>query len=184
MQRSYLRLSIAAAAVIVAAIGIAVAQQPQPFTQIMRYNQTEGATARFDAQRTGWVRLDHFIAPEKMTGFGLQWKTKLTNTPSSGAALSGGIVTNGGLGITLAFLGAQGNRTIGIDMDNGHAFFNRLYSEAAAARPGAGLSASLATPTRTTPLTPPMPGPPTPAGQAAVGPNSQSPYSSVMGAPG
>jgi hypothetical protein len=185
MQRSNFRLSIAAAAVIVAAIGIAVAQQPQPFTQIMRYNQTEGATARFDAQRTGWVRLDHFIAPEKMTGFALQWKTKLTNTPSSGAALSGGIVTNGGLGITLAFLGAQGNRTIAIDMDNGHVFFNRLYSEAAAAaRPGACLSASLATPTRTTPLTPPMPGPPTPAGQAAVGPNSQLPYSSVIGAPG
>jgi len=185
MQRSNLRLSVAAAAVILAAVGVAVAQRPQPFTQIMRYNQTEGTTARFDAQRTGWVRLDHFIAPEKMTGFALQWKTKLANTPSSGAALSGGIVTSGGLGITLAFLGAQGNRTIAIDMDNGHAFFNRIYSEApAVARSGACFSASLATPTRTTPLTPPMPGPPTPAGQAAVGPNSQLPYSSVIGAPG
>ena len=116
-----------------------------------------------------------------MTGFALQWKTKLDNTASSGAALSGGIVTSGGLGITLAFLGAQGNRTIAIDMDNGHAFFNRVYSEApAVARTGACLSASLATPTRATPLTPPMPGPPTPAGQAAVGPNSQLPYSSVI----
>src|SRR6185312_12568669 len=117
------RLLPAAVFTIVAAGLIA---QVVPFTQIMRYNQTEATTARFDAQRTGWVRLDHFIAPEKMTGFALQWKTKLANTPSSGAALSGGIVTSGGLGITLAFLGAQGNRTIAIDMDNGHAFFNRI----------------------------------------------------------
>jgi len=185
MQRSNLRLSVAAAAVILIAIGMAVAQQPEPFTQIMRYNQTEATTARFDAQRTGWIRLDHFIAPEKMTGFALQWKTKLDNTSSAGAALSGGIVTSGGLGITLAYLGAEGNRTIAIDMDNGHVFFNRLYGKAPlAASSGVCLSASLATPSRTTPLTPPMPGPPTTAGQAAVGPNSQLPYSSVIGAPG
>ena len=45
MQRSNLRLSVAAAAVILAAIGVAVAQQP--FTQIMRYNQTEADNRAF-----------------------------------------------------------------------------------------------------------------------------------------
>ncbi len=167
-----------------AIVSVAVAQIPTPFTQIMRYSQTEATTARFDAQRTGWIRVDHFISPEKMNGFALQWKTKLANTTGRGAALSGGIVTNGGLGITLAYLGASGNRTIAIDMDNGHAFFNRAYSAAPAPAAGACLSASLATPARTTPLTQPIPGPPTQAGQGAVGPNSQLPYSSVIGAPG
>src|SRR5579872_2550824 len=88
-----------------AIVSAAVAQIPAPFTQIMRYSQTEATTARFDAQRTGWVRVDHFISPEKMTGFALQWKTRLANTAGRGAALSGGIVTSGGLGITLAYLG-------------------------------------------------------------------------------
>ena len=166
----------------VAVAGIVYAQSP--FTQIMRYSQTEATTARFDAQRTGWIHLDQFIAPEKMNGFTLQWKTKLDNTPANGAALSSGIVTNGGLGITLAYLGASGNRTIGIDMDNGHAFFNRAYTGSSPAAAGACLSASLATPARTTPLTPPIPGPPTMAGQGANGPNAQLPYSSVIGAPG
>lgn len=175
---------LAACAVAAVLAGVAVAQSPAPFTQIMRYTQTEATTARFDAQRTGWVRLDHFIAPEKMTGFSLQWKTKLANTAGPGAALSGGIVTNGGLGITLAYLGASGNRTIGIDMDNGHAFFNRAYGPVPAAASGACLSASLATPARATPLTPAMPGPPTMAGQSPTGPNSQLPYLSVIGAPG
>jgi hypothetical protein len=67
------------------------------FAQMFRYTQTEATTARFDAQRSGWIRLDHFIAPDKMSGFSLQRKTKLDNTPGNGAALSGGIVTNGGL---------------------------------------------------------------------------------------
>src|SRR6185312_2131254 len=100
------RLLPAAVFTIVAAGLIA---QVVPFTQIMRYNQTEATTARFDAPRTGWVRLDHFISPEKMTGFALQWKTKLANNTGAGAALSGGIVANGGLGITLAYLGGSGN---------------------------------------------------------------------------
>jgi len=184
MNKSTRRAFIAAGAVASVVVGVAVAQSPAPFTQIMRYNQTEATTARFDAQRTGWVRLDHFIAPEKMTGFALQWKTKLANATGSGAALSGGIVTSGGLGITLAYLGASGNRTIGIDMDNGHAFFNRAYGAAPVTASGVCLSASLATPTRSTPLTPAMPGPPTVAGQSPTGPNSQLPYSSVIGAPG
>ena len=168
----------------IAIVSVSVAQIPAPFTQIMRYAQTEATTARFDAQRTGWIRVDHFISPDKMTGFTLQWKTKLANTTGSGAALSGGIVTSGGLGITLAFLGASGNRTVAIDMDNGHAFFNRTYGAAPTAAAGPCLSASLAEPARTTPLTQPTPGPPTQAGQAAVGANSQLPYSSVIGAPG
>ena len=184
MDRSTRNVLLAAGVAASAIVGVAFAQRPAPFTQIMRYSQTEATTARFDAQRTGWVRLDHFIAPEKMSGFTLQWKTKLANATGNGAALSGGIVTNGGLGITLAYLGASGNRTIGIDMDNGHAFFNRAYGAAPAASTAACLSASLATPTRNTPLTPPVSGPPTVAGQAAVGANSQLPYSSVLGEPG
>ena len=177
--------TLAAGVAAIVIIGLCAAQQvPVPFTQIMRYNQTEATTARFDAQRTGWIRLDHFIGPEKMTGFALQWKKKLENTAGRGAALSSGIVTSGGLGITLAYLGASGNRSIAIDMDNGHAFFNRAYSAAPSGVTGACLSASLATPTRSTPLTSPMPGPPTPAGQSATGPNSQLPFGSVIGEPG
>jgi hypothetical protein len=180
--------AVTIAAMVVALTDFSVAQSPAPFTQVMRYSQTEATTARFDAQRTGWIRLDHFIAPEKMSGFSLQWKTKLENTATNRAALSSGIVTNGGLGITLAYVGASGNRTIAIDMDNGHAFFNRAYGVASAGNKAVGteecLGASLATPTRITPLTPPLTRPPTQAGQSPTGPNSQLPYGSVLGEPG
>lgn len=152
--------------------------------QIMRYTQTEATTARYDVQRTGWIRLDHFIAPDKMNGFALQWKTKLVNTPRNGAALGSGIVANGGLGITLAYLGLADNRTVSIDMDNGFVFFNRAYGPTAPASPASCLSASLATPTRATTLIP-VPSPtPTPAGQSTTGPNAQLPFGSVIGRPG
>ena len=187
MNRMTRRNRIAAAAASAALAGLALAQSPStpaPFTQIMRYSQTEATTARFDAQRSGWIRLDHFIAPEKMTGFALQWKKKIENGAGAGA-LSGGIVASGGLGITLAYLGGSANRTVAIDMDNGHVFFNRAYGAAAGKASAVGCSsASLAEPTKNTPLTPAMPGNPTQAGQSAVGPNSQLPYGSVLGEPG
>lgn len=180
-RRTVIALTVASAGALTV---VAVAFAQSAFTQIMRYTQTEATTARFDAQRSGWIRKDQFINPDSAKGISLQWKTKLDNAVGKSAALSGGIVTNGGLGITLAYLGASGNRTIAIDMDNGHTFFNRAYSTAATTASADCLSASLATPTRTTPLTPPLPGNPTQAGQSATGPNAQLPYSSAIGAPG
>src|SRR5579863_2205631 len=142
-----------------------------------RLTQTEATTARFDAQHTGWIPVDRTIASETIKGFSLQWKTKVNNTAMNGAALSGGIVAGAGLGITLAHLGASGNRTIAIDMDNGHVFFNRAYTGTATAAPSKCLSASMATPTLATPLTPPTAGPLRPDGQEANGPNTQLPFS-------
>jgi hypothetical protein len=163
---------------LVTAAGVAIAQQ------IFRYSQTEPTTARYDAQRTGWIPVDRFIAPDKMSGFSLQWKTKVDNHAVNGAALGGGVVNpNAGLGISVAYVGASDNRTIGIDMDTGHVFFTRSYGSAPA-QSGNCLSASLATPARNTPLTQPIPGPMQPAGQAAMGPNTQLPFGSVLGEPG
>src|SRR5690242_8307364 len=135
---------------------------------VYRYNQTEATTARVDAQRTGWVPVDHFIAPDKMNEFSLQWKTKIENAANNGATLGSGIVANGGLGITLAYLGASDNRTIAIDMDNGFPFFNRSYGASPANALGECSGASLAAPTRSTPLTPPPSPNPTVAGQSAT----------------
>ncbi len=163
-----------------ALIGILIAGAAS--SQIFRYTQTESSTARYDAQRTGWIRVDHFIAPDKMNGFALQWKTKLVNTPRNGAALGSGIVGGGGLGITLAWLGLSDNRTVAIDMDNGFPFFNRAYGPATST--GSCLSASLATPTRTTTLVPAESPKPTLAGQSTTGPNAQLPFGSVLGNPG
>jgi hypothetical protein len=163
---------------LVTAAGMAIAQQ------IFRYSQTEPTTARYDAQRTGWIPVDRFIAPDKMSGFSLQWKTKVDNHGVKGAALGGGVVNpNAGLGISVAYVGASDNRTIGIDMDTGHVFFTRSYGSVPA-QSGNCLSASLATPARNTPLTQPIPGPMQPAGQAAIGPNTQLPFGSVLGEPG
>ncbi len=151
---------------------------------VYRYTQTEATTARVDAQRTGWVPVDHFIAPDRMNEFSLQWKTKIENVAENGASLGSGIVTNGGLGITLAYLGASDNRTIAVDMDNGFTFFNRSYGTSANRSASECPGASLATPTRSTSLTPPPSPDPTVAGQSATGPNAQLPFGSVIGEPG
>ena len=151
--------------------------------EMFKYNQTEATTARFDAQRTGWVPTDYFIAPDKMGEFQLQWKRKIMGTPITNGALSGAVVANAGLGITLAYLGTADNRTVAIDMDNGYVFYDRSYTKP----PTSGtacLSASLATPTKPTNLSPAPAPAPTPSGQAKVGPNTQLPYGSVMGEPG
>ena len=150
-----------------------------------RLTQPEATTARVDAQRTGWIPVDRAISPEQMSGFSLQWKTKVENADGNGAALSGGVVAGAGLGVTLAHLGGSGDRTVAIDMDNGHVFFDRVYSgSTAAASSSKCLSASLATPTLSTPLMPPATPPLRPDGQSATGPNTQLPYSNVIGEPG
>ena len=157
--------------------GAAVAQ--------FRLTQPEATTARFDAQHTGWIPVDRAISPEQMSGFSLQWKTKVENAAGNEAALSGGVVASAGLGITLAHLGGSGDRTVAIDMDNGHVFFDRVYSGSTAAPSSSKcLSASLATPTLSTPLMAPAAPPLRPDGQSATGPNTQLPYSSVIGEPG
>ncbi|HKV47123.1 MAG TPA: hypothetical protein VJN69_03455 [Candidatus Acidoferrales bacterium] len=176
MNRKLTR-DIVAAAVACTLCGAAFAQ--------FRLTQPEATTARFDAQHTGWIPVDRAISPDRMNGFSLQWKTKVENTARNGAALSGGVVAGAGLGVTLAHLGASGDRTIAIDMDNGHVFFDRAYSSSVApASSSTCLNASLATPTLSTPLTPPAAPPLRADGQAANGPNTQLPYSSVIGEPG
>jgi hypothetical protein len=177
-SKGFNALALVGACAVVTAAAAAFGQQ------IFKYSQTEPTTARYDAQRTGWIPVDRFIAPDKMSGFALQWKTKVDNRAVNGAALGGGVVNpNAGLGISVAYVGASDNRTIGIDMDTGHVFFDRSYG---AAPPPTGncLDASLATPARNTPLTQPIPGPMQPAGQAAMGPNTQLPFGSVLGEPG
>ena len=150
-----------------------------------RLTQPEATTARVDAQHTGWIPVDRAISSDRMNEFSLQWKTKVENIARKGAALSGGVVAGAGLGVTLAHLGASGNRTVAIDMDNGHVFFDRAYSGGTAAPSSPKcLSASLATPTLSTPLMPPVAPPLRPDGQSATGPNTQLPYSSVIGEPG
>ena len=168
------RRTAAGAAIVAFTASVIVAGNAQMF----KYSQTEATTARFDAQRSGWVRTDHFISPDAMKGFALQWKRKI----AAKGPLSGAVVAGGGLGITLAFLGTGDNHTVALDMDNGHVFYNHAYAPAAVA-PGC-LSASLATPTKPTNLTPAPSPQPTPAGQAKVGPNAQLPYGSVIGNPG
>lgn len=165
------------------AVAVACTIASATFAQF-RLTQTEATTARVDAQHTGWIPVDRAIAPDTMSGFSLQWKTKVSKVPGNGGALSGGVVAGAGLGITLAHLGASGNRTIAIDMDNGHVFFDRTYTGTATVASSKCLGASMATPTLATPLTPAAAGPLRPDGQGANGPNTQLPYSSVIGEPG
>jgi hypothetical protein len=167
----------------IVALSVACTISGAAFAQF-KLTQPEATTARFDAQHTGWIPVDRVISPDHMNGFSLQWKMKVQNVAGNGSSLSGGVVAGAGLGITLAHLGASGDRTIAVDMDNGHVFFDRVYSGAPVAVASRCLSASLATPTMPTPLVPPTAPPIRPDGQSATGPNTQLPYSSVIGEPG